>query len=118
MKKLFDLLEEENSTPLSESVKQVIDDNARQSSSVQPKVESNRHIDAAQKKHNSVREQYKELQELKRLSMAQRTEILKALEKGQPLQQVLLMCIECINSTVHDEAFKRQAIKNFEENYK
>lgn len=118
MKKLFDLLEEENSTPLSESVKQVIDDNARQSSSVQPKVESNRHIDAAQKKHNSVREQYKELQELKRLSMAQRTEILKALEKGQPLQEVLLMCIECINSTVHDEAFKRQAIKNFEENYK
>ena len=114
MKKLFDLLEEENATPLSESVKQVIDDNARQSSSV----ESNRHIDAAQKRHNSVREQYKELQELKRLSMAQRTEILKALEKGQPLQEVLLMCIECINSTVHDEAFKRQAIKNFEENYK
>lgn len=114
MKKLFDLLEEENATPLSESVKQVIDDNARQSSTVQ----SNRHIDAAQKRHNSVREQYKELQELKRLSMAQRTEILKALEKGQPLQQVLLMCIECINSTVHDEAFKRQAIKNFEENYK
>lgn len=114
MKKLFDLLEEENSTPLSESVKQVIDDNARQSSSVQ----SNRRIDAAQKRHNSVREQYKELQELKRLSMAQRTEILKALEKGQPLQEVLLMCIECINSTVHDEAFKRQAIKNFEENYK
>lgn len=114
MKKLFDLLEEENATPLSESVKQVIDDNARQSSSV----ESNRHIDAAQKRHNSVREQYKELQELKRLSMAQRTEILKALEKGQPLQEVLLMCIECINSTVHDEAFKRQAIKNFEQNYK
>lgn len=114
MKKLFDLLEEENATPLSKSVKQVIDDNARQSSSV----ESNRHIDAAQKRHNSVREQYKELQELKRLSMAQRTEILKALEKGQPLQEVLLMCIECINSTVHDEAFKRQAIKNFEENYK
>lgn len=114
MKKLFDLLEEENPTSLSESVKQVIDDNARQSSTVQ----SNRHIDAAQKRHNSVREQYKELQELKRLSMAQRTEILKALEKGQPLQQVLLMCIECINSTVHDEAFKRQAIKNFEENYK
>lgn len=114
MKKLFDLLEEENATPLSESVKQVIDDNARQSSSV----ESNRHIDAAQKRHNSVREQYKELQELKRLSMAQRTEILKALEKGQPLQEVLLMCIECINSTVHDEAFKRQAIKNFEKNYK
>ena len=114
MKKLFDLLEEENATPLSESVKQVIDDNARQSPTVQP----NRLIDAAQKRHNSVREQYKELQELKRLSMAQRTEILKALEKGQPLQQVLLMCIECINSTVHDEAFKRQAIKNFEENYK
>lgn len=106
MKKLFDLLEEENSTPLSESVKQVIDDNARQSSTVQSK------------RHNSVREQYKELQELKRLSMAQRTEILKALEKGQPLQEVLLMCIECINSTVHDEAFKRQAIKNFEKNYK
>lgn len=114
MKKLFDLLEEEKSTPLSESVKQVIDDNARQSSTVQ----LNRRIDAAQKRHNSVREQYKELQELKRLSMAQRTEILKALEKGQPLQEVLLMCIECINSTVHDEAFKRQAIKNFEENYK
>lgn len=114
MKKLFDLLEEEKSTPLSESVKQVIDDNARQSSTTQ----SNRRIDAAQKRHNSVREQYKELQELKRLSMAQRTEILKALEKGQPLQEVLLMCIECINSTVHDEAFKRQAIKNFEENYK
>lgn len=114
MKKLFDLLEEEKSTPLSESVKQVIDDNARQSSTAQ----SNRRIDAAQKRHNSVREQYKELQELKRLSMAQRTEILKALEKGQPLQEVLLMCIECINSTVHDEAFKRQAIKNFEENYK
>ena len=49
MKKLFDLLEEENSTPLSESVKRVIDDNARQSSIIQPKVESNRHIDAAQK---------------------------------------------------------------------
>lgn len=114
MKKLFDLLEEENSTPLSESVKQVIDDNARQSSTVQ----SNRRIDVAQKRHNSVREQYKELQELKRLSMAQRTEILKALEKGQPLHEVLLMCIDCINSTVHDEAFKRQAIKNFEENYK
>lgn len=114
MKKLFDLLEEEKSTPLSESVKQVIDDNAQQSSTVQ----SNRRIDAAQKRHNSVREQYKELQELKRLSMAQRTEILKALEKGQSLQEVLLMCIECINSTVHDEAFKRQAIKNFEENYK
>lgn len=114
MKKLFDLLEEEKSTPLSESVKQVIDDNARQSPTAQP----NRRIDAAQKRHNSVREQYKELQELKRLSMAQRTEILKALEKGQPLQEVLLMCIECINSTVHDEAFKRQAIKNFEENYK
>lgn len=114
MKKLFDLLEEENATPLSESVKQVIDDNARQSPTVQP----NRRIDAAQKRHNSVREQYKELQELKRLSMVQRTEILKALEKGQPLQEVLLMCIECINSTVHDEAFKRQAIKSFEENYK
>lgn len=114
MKKLFDLLEEENSTPLSESVKQIIDDNARQS----PTVQHNRRIDAAQKRHNSVREQYKELQELKRLSMAQRTEILKALEKGQPLHEVLLMCIECINSTVHDEAFKRQAIKNFEKNYK
>ena len=43
--KLFDLLEEEKSTPLSESVKQVIDDNARQSSTAQP----NRRIDAAQK---------------------------------------------------------------------
>lgn len=118
MKKLFDLLEEENATPLSKSVKQVIDDNARQSSTAQPKAQSNRRIDAAQKRHNSVREQYKELQELKRLSMDQRTDILKALEKGQPLQQVLLMCIECINSTVHDEAFKRQAIKNFEKNYK
>ena len=87
--KLFDLLEEEKSTPLSESVKQVIDDNARQSSTAQP----NRRIDAAQKRHNSVREQYKELQELKRLSMAQRTDILKALEKANRFKRSFLCAL-------------------------
>lgn len=114
---------------LQQSVKQVIDNESKNikldfnntfqsNDSVQSK-QDNKRIQEAQRTHEEARQIRKDMQETKRVTAEQRTAILKALNNGNvPLHEVFKMCIECIGTTVNDTAFKRQALKSYEENYK
>ncbi|MBF2779959.1 hypothetical protein IOR54_12765 [Staphylococcus saprophyticus] len=114
---------------LQQSVKQVIDNESKnikldfnntfQSNDSVQSNKDNKRIQEAQRTHEEARQIRKDMQETKRVTAEQRTAILKALNSGNvPLHEVFKMCIECIGTTVNDTAFKRQALKSYEENYK
>lgn len=114
---------------LQQSVKQVIDNESKnikldfnntfQSNDSVQSNKDNKRIQEAQRTHEEARQIRKDMQETKRVTAEQRTAILKALNSGSvPLHEVFKMCIECIGTTVNDTAFKRQALKSYEENYK
>lgn len=114
---------------LQQSVKQVIDNESKnikldfnntfQSNDSVQSNKDNKRIQEAQRTHEEARQIRKDMQETKRVTAEQRTAILKALNSGNvPLREVFKMCIECIGTTVNDTAFKRQALKSYEENYK
>lgn len=114
---------------LQQSVKQVIDNESKnikldfnntfQSNDSVQSNKDNKRIQEAQRTHEEARQIRKDMQETKRITAEQRTAILKALNSGNvPLHEVFEMCIECIGTTVNDTAFKRQALKSYEENYK
>ncbi|MDW4305621.1 hypothetical protein QI067_12760 [Staphylococcus saprophyticus] len=114
---------------LQQSVKQVIDNESKnikldfnntfQSNDSAQSNKDNKRIQEVQRTHEEARQIRKDMQETKRVTAEQRTAILKALNSGNvPLREVFKMCIECIGTTVNDTAFKRQALKSYEENYK
>lgn len=114
---------------LRQSVKKIIDNESKKieldfddtfqnNNSVQHK-KDNKRIQEAQRTYEEARQIRKDIQETKRVTAEQRTAILKALNSGNiPLHEILKMCIECIGTTVNDTAFKRQALKSYEQNYK
>lgn len=113
---------------LQQSVKQVIDNESKdikldfnntfQSNDFVQYKKDNKRIQEAQRTHEEARQIRKDMQETKRVTAEQRTAILKALNSGNvPLHEVFEMCIECIDLTVNDTAFKRQALKSYKENY-
>lgn len=114
---------------LQQSVKQVIDNESKNikldfnntfqsNDSVQSK-KDNKRIQEAQRTHEEARQIRKDMQEIKRVTAEQRTTILKALhEADKPMYEVLELCLECIGLTVNDTAFKRQALKDLNDNYK
>ncbi|WP_210123643.1 MULTISPECIES: hypothetical protein [unclassified Staphylococcus] len=68
---------------------------------------------------DNVHEVFEELQEKKKITMQKKTEILKALSKGEATsEEILEKCIECIGSAVSDKAFFKQAQKDYQANYK
>ncbi|MDW4132747.1 hypothetical protein QI241_12515 [Staphylococcus saprophyticus] len=114
---------------LQQSVKQVIDNESKnikldfnntfQSNDSAQSNKDNKRIQEVQRTHEEARQIRKDMQETKRVTAEQRTAILKVLNSGNvPLHEVFKMCIECIGTTVNDTAFKRQALKSYEENYK
>lgn len=126
---------EKHETELRKSVRNVIDKNSKNfeldfdnvftkqitSTTKQTDNEprSDRRIDQAQRTHEEARQIRKDMQEVKRITAEQRTTILKALhEADKPMYEVLELCLECIGLTVNDTAFKRQALKDLNDNYK
>lgn len=126
---------EKHETKLRKSVRNVIDKNSKNfeldfdnvftnqitSTTKQTDNEprSDRRIDQAQRTHEDARQIRKNMQEVKRITAEQRTTILKALhEADKPMYEVLELCLECIGLTVNDTAFKRQALKDLNDNYK
>ncbi|MFK4182349.1 hypothetical protein ACI2K3_12385 [Staphylococcus cohnii] len=116
---------------LQQSVKKAVDDNSKSitldlndthNAYKPPNTEQdnkdNKRVHEAQREHDKARAIIKRMQDTKRITAEQRTNILKALNRSAPLQEIIEMCIECISHTVNDKAFKNQAKKSIENNYK